>query len=398
MTLTFHWFLPTYGDSRDIVGGGHGAPVGTAGGFRPPNVAYLGQIARSAEQLGFVGALTPTGAWCEDAWLTTAMLTQVTERLKFLVAFRPGLLSPTLAAQMAATFQRLSGGRLLLNVVTGGESAEQRGYGDFLDKDTRYARTDEFLEVVRALWRGGTVTFDGRHVRVDQARLHHLPDPVPTVYFGGSSAPALGVAARHADTYLTWGEPPGQVAEKLAATRAAYAAAGRVPTFGIRLHVIARDSTEEAWAQAGKLIERISDDDVRRVQEGLRRSESEGQRRMLDLHGGSRDGLEIAPNLWAGYGLVRGGAGTALVGSHQEVADRIVEYADLGITEFVLSGHPHLEEAYWFGEGVLPILARRGLWHHPAGPATPADRPAVPFAPAPPTAAGVPAPAPAAAH
>ncbi|WP_213452054.1 LLM class flavin-dependent oxidoreductase [Rhizomonospora bruguierae] len=381
MALTFHWFLPTYGDSRDIVDGGHGVPVGSAGGSRPPTVAYLGQIARTAEQLGFVGALTPTGAWCEDAWLTTAMLTGVTERLKFLVAFRPGLLSPTLAAQMAATFQRQSQGRLLLNVVTGGEGAEQRAYGDLLDKDARYARTDEFLRVVRALWRGETVTFTGAHLRVEQARLHQVPDPVPPVYFGGSSAPALAVAGRHADVYLTWGEPPEQVAGKLAATRAAYADAGRVPRFGIRLHVIARDTAAEGWAQARRLLDRISDVDIRRVQEGLRRSESEGQRRMLELHGGSRDRLEISPNLWAGFGLVRGGAGTALVGSHTEVAERIAEYAELGITEFVLSGHPHVEEAYWFGEGVLPILARRGLWRHPAGPAAPGATP-VPFAPA----------------
>src|ERR1043165_3423407 len=161
--MDFHWFLPTNGDSRDIVGGGHGTPVGSAGGVRPLTVGYLGQIARSAEQLGFVGALTPTGAWCEDAWLTTAMLTEVTERLKFLVAFRPGLISPTLAAQMASTYQRLSGGRLLLNVVTGGESSEQRGYGDFLDKEERYARTGEFLSIVNRLLRGETVTHDGTH-------------------------------------------------------------------------------------------------------------------------------------------------------------------------------------------------------------------------------------------
>jgi len=167
--LDFHWFLPTNGDSRDIVGGGHGVPVGAAGGVRPLTIGYLGQIARSAEQLGFVGALTPAGAWCEDAWLTTAMLTEVTERLKFLVAFRPGLISPTLAAQMASTFQRLSGDRLLLNVVTGGESSEQRGYGDFLDKDARYARTGEFLGIVRALLRGETVTYEGSHLHVEGA-------------------------------------------------------------------------------------------------------------------------------------------------------------------------------------------------------------------------------------
>src|SRR3954466_6329331 len=170
-SLDFHWFLPPNGDSRDIVGGGHGVPVGAAGGVRPLTIGYLGQIARSAEQLGFVGALTPTGAWCEDAWLSTAMLTEVTERLKFLVAFRPGLISPTLAAQMSSTFQRLSGGRLLLNVVTGGESSEQRQFGDFLDKDSRYARTGEFLGVVRALLRGETVTHSGQYVQVEGAHL-----------------------------------------------------------------------------------------------------------------------------------------------------------------------------------------------------------------------------------
>ncbi|GHJ07548.1 alkanesulfonate monooxygenase [Micromonospora humidisoli] len=383
MSLTFHWFLPTYGDSRDIVGGGHGVAVGTAGGARPATVAYLGQIARSAEQLGFVGALTPTGAWCEDAWLATAMLAEVTERLKFLVAFRPGLLSPTLAAQMAATFQRLSGGRLLLNVVTGGESTEQRAYGDFLDKDARYARTDEFLHVVRSLWRGETVDHAGEHLRVEGARLARLPDPVPPVYFGGSSTAAGPVAVRHSDVYLTWGEPPAQVAGKLDRIRALAADAGRSPRFGIRLHVIARDTAEAAWAQAGRLLDGIDEADIRAAQEGLRRSESEGQRRMLALHGGSRDGLQVAPNLWAGVGLVRGGAGTALVGSHTEVADRIAEYHALGIDEFILSGHPHLEEAYWFGEGVLPILRARGLWRHPAGDPVTEATVSVPFAPQP---------------
>jgi alkanesulfonate monooxygenase len=364
--LDFHWFLPTNGDSRDIVGGGHGVPVGAAGGVRPLTIGYLGQIARSAEQLGFVGALTPTGAWCEDAWLTTAMLTEVTERLKFLVAFRPGLISPTLAAQMASTFQRLSGNRLLLNVVTGGESSEQRQFGDFLDKDSRYARADEFLSIIRALWRGETVDHLGEHLRVEGAKLSRLPDPVPEIYFGGSSAAAGPVAARHSDVYLTWGEPPAQVAEKIAWIRSLQPAM----RFGIRLHVIARDTAGAAWAEADRLLQGISPDAVEAVQAGLRRSESEGQRRMLELHGGNRDGLIVSPNLWAGVGLVRGGAGTALVGSHTEIADRIAEYAALGITEFILSGYPHLEEAYWFGEGVLPELRRRGLWRHPDGDAS----------------------------
>jgi alkanesulfonate monooxygenase len=371
MGLTFHWFLPTVGDSRNLVAGGHGAPIGATAGDRPASLGYLTQIARAAEQLGFLGALTPTGAWCEDAWLTTAMLAQTSERLKFLVAFRPGLISPTLAAQMAATFQWHSGGRLLLNVVTGGESHEQRAFGDFLDKDARYARADEFLQVVRGLWDGETVDLTGAHLRVQDARLARLPDPVPEVYFGGSSPAAGAVAARHADVYLTWGEPPAQVAAKIAWIRELAAAHGRTPRFGIRLHVIARDTAAQAWAEAERLLAGLDTATIRRAQDGLARSESEGQRRMVALHsGGDRTGLrelEIAPNLWAGVGLVRGGAGTALVGSHTEIADRIAELGALGVDEFVLSGYPHLEEAYWFGEGVLPVLRDRGLWQHPAG-------------------------------
>ncbi|WP_330293205.1 LLM class flavin-dependent oxidoreductase [Streptomyces sp. NBC_00576] len=380
MSLTFHWFLPTNGDSRHVVGGGHGTPATAFGQNRPPTVAYLSQIARAAENLGFVGALTPTGAWCEDAWLTTAMVSQHTERLKFLVAFRPGFVSPTLAAQMASTFQRQSGGRLLLNVVTGGESHEQKAYGDFLDKDDRYRRTGEFLEVVKELWEGKTVSLTGEHLRVEDAKLARVPDPVPEVYFGGSSPIAGEVAARHVDVYLTWGEPPAQVAEKIARVRGLAAKQGRTLRFGIRLHVITRDTAEAAWAEADRILAGFDPGTVRDIQAGLARSESEGQQRMLALHGGgNRDGLEIHPNLWAGIGLVRGGAGTALVGSHDEVADRIAEYHALGIDEFVLSGYPHLEEAYWFGEGVLPRLAARGLWQHPFAP-TAAPAAQVPFA------------------
>jgi alkanesulfonate monooxygenase len=379
VALQFHWFLPTNGDGRDIVGGGHGVATGAAGAIRPASLAYLGQIARSAEQLGFAGALTPTGAWCEDAWLATAMLTEVTERLKFLVAFRPGLMSPTLAAQMAATFQRYSGGRLLLNVVTGGENTEQRAYGDFAEKDARYERCGEFLDIVTRLWQGGTVDFKGSHLSVEGARLARVPRPRPPLYFGGSSVAAGPVAARFADVYLTWGEPPAAVGEKLDWVRGL--AGQRELTYGIRLHVISRDTSEEAWRQADRLIERVSPEMIKRVQDSLARSESEGLRRMRALHGGSRDGLEVSPNLWAGVGLVRGGAGTALVGSHEEVADRIEEYAGLGISEFILSGYPHLEEAYWFGEGVLPVLERRGLWRHPAPESAEDAGNAVPFAP-----------------
>ncbi len=364
MSLVFHWFLPTNGDGRRLVEPERPVP-GTAGGPRPATLSYLTQIAAAAEDLGFEGALTPAGPWCDDAWITTMALTQRTRRLKFLVAFRPGITSPTLAAQMAASYQFHSGGRLLLNVVTGGDSAEQHAYGDWLGKDDRYVRCGEFLDVVRGLWAGDVVDYDGAHIKVEQGAVGRRPDPVPPVYFAGSSPAALDIAADHADVYLTWGEPPGQVADKLAKLRALAAERGRTLRFGIRLHVVSRDDSAEAWRVANGLLDGVDDETIAKVHARMSTTESEGQKRMSALHGGHRDALEVSPNLWAGVGLARGGAGTALVGSHAEVADRIEEYQAIGIDEFILSGYPHLEELYWFGEGVLPLLEQRGSWNRP---------------------------------
>jgi len=386
MSLTFHWFLPTSGDGRSIVGRGHSVPTGPGGlpapksapgaaatAIRPPDIDYLAQVARAAEHNGFEGVLTPTGSHCEDAWLVTAALISETQRLKFLVAFRPGVTSPTLSAQMAATYQRISRGRLMLNVVTGGQADEQRRFGDHLPHDERYRRTGEFLSIVRGAWSGTPYDFSGDYYQVAGATVMAPPKPPPDVYFGGSSPAAGPVAARHADVYLTWGELPAQVAQKIAWIRDLAAGEGRTLRFGIRLHVIARDSAAEAWAEADKLLSYLDPAEVAHAQRVLADSESVGQRRMRALHQNYRENgyasdLEIYPNLWAGVGLVRGGAGTALVGSHAEVADRIEEYASLGISEFILSGYPHLEEAYWFGEGVRPELRRRGLLTPPAPP------------------------------
>jgi alkanesulfonate monooxygenase len=362
MPIRVHWFLPTSGDSRTnpSFGSAIGArdPRGTI--ERQGDLGYMTQVARAAESLGFEAALTPTSSWCEEAWVMTAALTQLTRTFKYLVAFRPGLQSPTLAAQAAATYQRVSDDRLLLNVVVGGDAAEQRRYGDTIGKGSRYARADEFLAIVRELWSGEEVDFCGEWYEIEGARLLD-PPAWPTVYLGGSSAAAIEVAARRADVFLTWGEPPEAVAAKLDAVREAADREGRELGFGIRLHAITRDTAEEAWEVADRLLAGLSAEQIAKAQSIQQVSESEGQRRMRALHGGRTDRLEVAPNLWAGIGLVRGGAGTALVGSHEEVADRIAEYHELGIDEFILSGYPHLEEAYRVGEGLLPVLRGRGL-------------------------------------
>lgn len=353
--LKIHWFLPTGGDSRDVL------PEGDQAHWRAPTHDYLAQVAIACDQLGYDAMLTPCGTGCEDAWLATASLIPLTRHIKFLVAFRPGFMSPTLAAQMASTYQRMSDGRLLINIVTGAEPRELNRFGDWLDKDSRYERTGEFLQIMKNAWVDEPYDFDGTYYRVAGATTREAPQPVPSIYFGGASPAAEIVAADHVDVYLTWGEPPEMAAERIERVRDMAAGVGRELSFGIRFHVIARPTAAEAWAVADAMLEHIDDEAIAMAQADFAATMSEGQRRMARLHGGSRADLEIHPNVWAGIGLVRGGAGTAIVGSYDEVADRIVEYAELGFGEFILSGYPHLEEAFWFGEGVMPLLRERGL-------------------------------------
>jgi alkanesulfonate monooxygenase len=347
--MELFWFLPTHGDGRYL---------GTSHGSRAVDLEYLTQIAQAADALGYGGVLLPTGRSCEDAWAVASAMVPLTRRLKFLVAIRPGIVSPTAAARQAATVDRLSGGRLLINVVTGGDPDEAEGDGVFLSHDQRYQVTDEFLEVWRRVLAGETVALEGRHVKVKGAKVLYPPvqTPHPPLYFGGSSEAAHELAASHVDVYLTWGEPPAAVAGKLADMRRRAALKGRTLKFGIRLHVIVRETSEAAWAAADELIRHVSDDAIAAAQKQFARFESEGQRRMAALHRGRRDALEVSPNLWAGVGLVRGGAGTALVGDADTVAQRLLEYRELGIETFILSGYPHLEEAYRAAELLFPRL------------------------------------------
>ena len=341
------WFLPTHGDGRYL---------GTSQGSREVDITYLTQVAQAADRLGYYGVLLPTGRSCEDSWVVASALVPLTQRLRFLVAVRPGLQSPSVAARMAATLDRISNGRLLVNVVTGGDPVENKGDGIFTPHNERYEITAEFLTVWKALMAGETVNYQGKHIQIEDGRILYPPvqAPHPPLYFGGSSEAGIAVAADLADTYLTWGEPPADVAVKLATVAAA--AHGRKMDYGIRLHVIVRETNDEAWDAARRLIGFLDDDTIAIAQKTFARMDSVGQRRMAQLHGGNRDRLEVSPNLWAGVGLVRGGAGTALVGDGETVAQRMREYMALGINNFIMSGYPHLEEAYRFAELVLPRL------------------------------------------
>ena len=359
------WFIPTHGDGRYL---------GTAVGARSVDLAYMHQIARAADSLGYAGVLLPTGRSCEDAWVVAAALAPLTERLRFLVAVRPGIVAPTTAARMTATLDRLSAGRVLLNIVTGGDPGESEGDGVFLDHDSRYAAAREFLTIYKRVLSGETVDFQGDYIGVRGAKILYPPvqKPHPPLYLGGSSPAAHDVAARYADVYLSWGEPPDAVAAKIADVRERADKVGRSLRFGLRVHVIVRDTTSAAWTAANELISHLDDASIAAAQHAFSQFQSEGQRRMAALHGGRREQLEVSPNLWAGVGLVRGGAGTALVGDAETVARRLLAYANLGIDTFILSGYPHLEEAYRVAELLLPHLpierAERLIEHNATGP------------------------------
>ncbi|HSH88250.1 MAG TPA: FMNH2-dependent alkanesulfonate monooxygenase [Methylophilus sp.] len=347
--MQIFWFLPTHGDQRYL---------GTSQGARPATFSYLRQIAQAADRLGYGGVLVPSGRSCEDAWVISSALINETSQLKFLVATRPGFISPVVSARMASTLDRISGGRLLINVVAGGDPAEQQAEGSFLDHDARYAEAEEFLSIWRSVLSEQAVDFEGDYLRVKGARLPtgSLQKPYPPLFIGGASEAAIKLSSEHIDVHLTWGEPPSAVAEKIKIIRAAAAAKGRSIQFGIRLHVIVRETSEQAWAAAEDLISHVTDDTIAAAQAAVANFDSVGQQRMTALHQGRRDQLEVAPNLWAGVGLVRGGAGTALVGNPQEVADRIKEYQALGIDYFIFSGYPHLEESYRVAELLFPLL------------------------------------------
>lgn len=348
--LDFLWFIPSSGD---------GAYLGTDFLNRPNDPDYHLQVAQAADRLGYSGVLIPTGAACEESFVLASYLAAGTKRLKFLVAVRPGTASPAYYAQLAATLDRVSRGRLLLNIVVGGNPKELAGDGIFLAHDERYDHAKEFFTIFNDLLETGQTHLDGKHLKAHHAKLGLPPvqEPRPPLYFGGSSEPAHEFAGEWVEKYLTWGEPPAQVAEKIAAVRASAAKHGRKVSFGIRLHFIVRETDAEAWEAADRLISHLSDETIATAQEAFKTlSDSVGQERMRRLHDGRRDRLEVSPNLWAGVGLVRSGAGTALVGSPQTVAAQLREYQALGIDTVIASGYPHLEEAYRVAELLFPEL------------------------------------------
>ena len=357
MALNIFWFIPTFGDNRYL---------GSKDQSRVSDFDYVKQVAVAADTLGYDGVLIPTGRSCEDPFVVASSLIGVTSKLKFLVALRPGLLQPALAARIASTLDRFSNGRVAFNLVAGGDKEELEGDGLFQDSDERYEAAAEFIDlwkdILKASYEKKLVNFDGKHYKTVNSKLLYPPvqRPHPPLFFGGSSQKAHELAAQKVDLYITWGEAPKAVKAKIEDVKTKAAKYGRTVRLGIRLHIIVRETEAEAWEAAEKLISKLDDEKIKASQNALTKLDSEGQRLMSALTNNgkarTREELEISPNLWAGIGLVRGGCATALVGDPQTILKRINEYADLGIDTFVFSGYPHLEESFRVAELLFPLL------------------------------------------
>lgn len=361
--IEFGWFIPTTGDGPHI-------------GVQPEREStpeYMVNIAQEAEKAGYEFALIPAGGDCLDAWIVGSYIASQTKSFKSLVAMRPGLMAPILAARMGATLDRITGGRAMINVVTGHYPDDLKATGDLLhiSHDERYDRTREFMEIVKGVWNDAErrgLDYKGKYYEIEGGLSRPLPlqQPYPPLYFGGSSTAGKKVAAELADVYLMWAEPlawiQDQIAEMEGHLKELHRTKGisRRLRYGLRAQIVVRDTEEEAWRAAWEIISK-ADPKLKDSSEKLHaRTDATNQKRQMDLWQQSKDqDYVIGPNLWSGLSAIRGGGAVAIVGTPEQVATRIMEFVDIGISTFILSGYPHLEEARRSGEAVLPLVKER---------------------------------------
>jgi alkanesulfonate monooxygenase len=302
----------------------------------------------------FANGLFEESAPLAETWTTATALAAVTSRIRFLVAIRPGFVSLGLFAQMAAAFDQMSHGRLDINIVPGGIQGDFERLGEVSDHDYRYARAEEFIAACRALWVAPEpAVFEGEHIRLNGAICS--PGPYgdgPKFYLGGASDAALALAGRQSDVLLAWIEPQEKIASFLDRARGHFSRAGRTPVFGLRTHLIVRDSEAEAWDAADDLISQAT---------AVVKSQREAVFAGTPMVGQRAQALavpdhRVGAHLWNGISLVRVNCGTAIVGNPQQVAEELLGYWRLGIDEFILSGYPHVEECRRVAEDVVPLV------------------------------------------
>lgn len=362
MSVHFLTMVPTSGDGP--YPGSDAIPSGnwTGASAREPSLDYITRIALVTERVGFDTLLLPVGTHCLDGWVGTSFLAARTTTLRFLVALRPGFVAPTVAARQASTFDYLSGGRLSINIVTGGSPQEQARDGDFLDHDTRYRRTREYIDLVKRYFVEPTISHSGEFYRVEAASLFPRPvqQPYPPFFLAGESEAGKAVIAEEAQVYMTWGGPLDVLAERVRELRSRAAAHGRTLGYSVSFQVILGDTEEAAWAKADAMLQHMSPAAIARTQQALRSGDSVGQQRLVSyVDQFAANGFRIGPNLWAGLTQVVSGNSIALVGTPDQVADRIAEYVQVGYDHVLLRGFPHLEMIEQIGREVLPRVRAR---------------------------------------
>ena len=332
------------------------------------DVNYLRTLAKAHEDGGFDRVLIGYGSTSPDGLHLGTYVTAVTQRLGVMLAHRPGFVAPTLAARTLATIDRLSGGRASVHIISGASDEEQQRDGDFLNKDERYARTDEYVGLLRKLWtsdepfdhEGRHYRFKGGFVAVKPIQSPHIP-----IFFGGSSAAAIDAAGRHADIYALFGETLDQVRDQVARVRAAAAGRGRPIGFSLSLRPILADTEAGAWKRADEILARVRHARaVQGLQDFSGAPKSEGSARLLQA---AARGERLDKRLWTGVAKVTGAGGntTSLVGTPEQVADALLDYYDLGVTTFLIRGFDPLDDAIQYGRDLIPLV-RKAVERRPA--------------------------------
>ena len=376
MTIDVFWRIPTHGEPSShrsrkpwrgdwFPGNDNLTKPGLSGGEDDTSyIDYLAEIARAAEISGFQGGLIPSFPSTDEPWVISSFLARETKTFRFMIPFQPGFLNPVVAARQTASLQRATGGRALYNIITGGGGPQQLWWGDSVPHDDRYTRTTEFLDIIRGVWKGGPFTYQGKFYQVEDAGL---PDPLseedfPEIYFSGSSDAALASASKHADYYLSWLEPFDALRDKFNRVKERTDQLGRKIKTAVRVDILARPTEEEAWAEIRRGFENVSPEALARFQGTGEPSESVGAARQRDFRPktiSSYKDLITAPNIFSGFSLLRGGQTQGIVGSYEQVAERLDDLVLLGADAFILASTPHLEEAYRVGEEVLPLVRGR---------------------------------------
>jgi alkanesulfonate monooxygenase len=350
MSLEFIGYIPTREGSEAL------APQGPI-----VDGTYIERSARAHQEADFDRALVAFHSTSPESLLIGAHVANAAPNLGVMIAHRPGFTVPTLAARQFATLDQLTGGRAAIHVISGGNDAEQRQDGDYLSHDERYARTDEYLEIVRRIWtspapfdhEGRFYRFGGGFSDVKPLQQPHLP-----IFFGGSSDAAIAVAGKHADIYALWGETLAQVRETIARVRAAASPFGRHPRFSVSFRPIIAKTESEAWDRAEAILQRVRDLRARAGLGAAAAPDNVGSQRLLAA---AAKGRRLDKRLWTAVAAETGARGnsTALVGTPEQVADAFIDYYDLGVTTFLIRGFDPLDDARDCGRELIPLTRER---------------------------------------